>query len=211
VGRWVFERFTEPARQTIVLAQEEARALNHNYLGTEHILLGLLREWDGVAYRALDSLGVTIQEVREQVARIVGHGEELPPGQIPFTPRAKKVLELSLREARALDSNYIGTEHLLLAVVGENDGVAARILLDLEADAERIRSEVIRLLGGAARFGGGASRVPTKTSNVLRLRRMPRGHVDYATRRGLPPLLVGWLLFAVPLGVGILIGWLIWG
>jgi hypothetical protein len=142
----VFERFTERARQVVVLAQEEARALSHNYIGTEHILLGLLREDQGIAARALESLGVTVERVRVQVVRIVGAGEEATSGQIPFTPRAKKVLELALREALSLSHNYIGTEHILLGLIRENEGVAARILLDFDADSEKVRNEVIRML-----------------------------------------------------------------
>ncbi len=144
----MFERFTEKARQVVVLAQEEARALEHNYIGTEHILLGLLREEEGLAARVLESLGITVEEVRAQVARIVGQGDEVTSGQIPFTPRAKKVLELSLREALSLGHNYIGTEHILLGLVRENEGVAAAILLDLGAGAEKIRNEIIRMLPG---------------------------------------------------------------
>jgi Clp amino terminal domain, pathogenicity island component len=144
----VFERFTERARQVVVLAQEEARELHHDYIGTEHILLGLLREDEGVAADVLRSLDVTLERTRAQVLRIVGQGQAGNPGQIPFTPRAKKVLELALREALSLDHNYIGTEHLLLAVVRENEGVAARILLDLDADPVKVRNEVIRVLSG---------------------------------------------------------------
>jgi ATP-dependent Clp protease ATP-binding subunit ClpA len=147
----VFERFTERARQVVVLAQEEARALRHNYIGTEHLLLGLLREEEGLAARVLESLDLTIEEVRAQIARIVGQGDEILTGQIPFTPRAKLVLELSLREALSLGHNYIGTEHILLGLIRENQGVAARILLDFDADAEKIRNEVIRMLSGPAR------------------------------------------------------------
>ncbi len=192
----MFERFTERARETVVLAQEEARALRHNYIGTEHVLLGLLREEEGLAARALDQLHVTLEEVRGQVAGIVGQGDEVTAGQIPFTPRAKKVLELSLRESRALGHHYIGTEHILLGLARENEGVAARILLDLGADAEKIRNEVVRMLGGpaAARFR------PSRTF-------LPRS-------RSLPPvalLVAGWLLFALALGTGILVGWAIWG
>ena len=128
----MFERFTERARQVVVLAQDEARALKHNYIGTEHILLGLLREEEGLAARVLESLDITVEEVRAQVARIVGQGDEVTTGQIPFTPRAKKVLELALREALSLGHNYIGTEHILLGLVRENEGVAARILLDFD-------------------------------------------------------------------------------
>jgi ATP-dependent Clp protease ATP-binding subunit ClpC len=150
----MFERFTERARQVVVLAQDEARALKHNYIGTEHILLGLLREEEGLAARVLDSLDITVEDVRANVARIVGQGEEVTTGQIPFTPRAKKVLELALREALSLGHNYIGTEHILLGLVRENEGVAARILLDFDADAEKIRNEIIRMLSGPGRRQG---------------------------------------------------------
>ncbi len=143
----MFERFTERARQIVVLAQEEARAFKHNYIGTEHILLGLLREEEGLARRVLESLDITIAEVRAQVGCIVGQGGEVTSGQIPFTPRAKKVLELSLREALSLGHNWIGTEHILLGLVRENEGVAARILLDFDADAEKIRHAVVQALG----------------------------------------------------------------
>src|SRR5687768_16282010 len=156
----MFERFTERARQVVVLAQEEARTLKHNYIGTEHILLGLLREEEGLAARVLESLDITVERVRAQVVRIVGSGEEVTSGQIPFTPRAKKVLELALREALSLGHNYIGTEHILLGLVRENEGVAARILLDFDADSEKIRNEVIRMLsgpGGRRQSGSGAS------------------------------------------------------
>jgi ATP-dependent Clp protease ATP-binding subunit ClpC len=154
----MFERFTERARQVVVLAQEEARTLKHNYIGTEHILLGLLREEEGLAARVLESLDITVERVRAQVVRIVGSGEEVTSGQIPFTPRAKKVLELALREALSLGHNYIGTEHILLGLVRENEGVAARILLDFDADSEKIRNEVIRMLSGPGgrRQGAGA-------------------------------------------------------
>ncbi len=156
----MFERFTERARQVVVLAQEEARTLKHNYIGTEHILLGLLREEEGLAARVLESLEITVERVRAQVVRIVGSGEEVTSGQIPFTPRAKKVLELALREALSLGHNYIGTEHILLGLVRENEGVAARILLDFDADSEKIRNEVIRMLsgpGGRQRSSGSAA------------------------------------------------------
>jgi ATP-dependent Clp protease ATP-binding subunit ClpA len=133
----------------VVLAQEEARVLTHSYIGTEHILLGLLREEEGLAARVLESLDITVERARGQVVRIVGRGEEVTAGQIPFTPRAKKVLELALREALSLGHNYIGTEHILLGLVRENEGVAARILLDFDADAEKVRNEVIRLLSDA--------------------------------------------------------------
>jgi ATP-dependent Clp protease ATP-binding subunit ClpC len=177
----MFERFTERARQVVVLAQEEARTLKHNYIGTEHILLGLLREEEGLAARVLESLDITVERVRAQVVRIVGSGEEVTSGQIPFTPRAKKVLELALREALSLGHNYIGTEHILLGLVRENEGVAARILLDFDADSEKIRNEVIRMLsgpggrrqgsgqgaGGAAAGSGGATGEGKKSSKLL--------------------------------------------
>jgi ATP-dependent Clp protease ATP-binding subunit ClpC len=164
----LFERFTERARQVVVLAQEEARTLKHNYIGTEHILLGLLREEEGLAARVLESLDITVERVRAQVVRIVGSGEEVTSGQIPFTPRAKKVLELALREALSLGHNYIGTEHILLGLVRENEGVAARILLDFDADSEKIRNEVIRMLSGpggrrqGAAAGGGEGKKSSK-------------------------------------------------
>jgi ATP-dependent Clp protease ATP-binding subunit ClpA len=156
----VFERFSERSRQVVVLAQEEARAFKHGYIGTEHILLGLLRVEDGMAARVLTTLGIRIDEARAQVAQIVGHGEEATRGQVPFTPRAKKVLELSLREALAVGHNYIGTEHILLGLVRENDGVAARIMLDLGADSQRVRDEVLAALGamGAAVPSAGRAR-----------------------------------------------------
>ena len=174
----MFERFTERARQVVVLAQEEARTLKHNYIGTEHILLGLLREEEGLAARVLESLDITVERVRAQVVRIVGSGEEVTSGQIPFTPRAKKVLELALREALSLGHNYIGTEHILLGLVRENEGVAARILLDFDADSEKIRNEVIRMLSGpggrrqgsAGAAGAGAGAAPgegKKSSKLL--------------------------------------------
>jgi ATP-dependent Clp protease ATP-binding subunit ClpC len=168
----LFERFTERARQVVVLAQDEARALKHNYIGTEHILLGLLREEEGLAARVLESLDITVEEVRAQVARIVGQGDEVTSGQIPFTPRAKKVLELALREALSLGHNYIGTEHILLGLVRENEGVAARILLDFDADAEKIRNEIIRMLSGPGRRqggggGAGAGGEKSKSSKLL--------------------------------------------
>jgi hypothetical protein len=153
----MFEKFTERARQVVVLAQEEARALKHNYIGTEHILLGLLGEQEGVAARVLESLDLTVERVRAQVIRIVSAGEEVTSGQIPFTPRAKKVLELALREALSLGHNDIGTEHILLGLTRENEGVAARILLDFDADSEKIRDEVIRTLSGpGSRLRGGS-------------------------------------------------------
>ncbi|MGZ6978137.1 MAG: Clp protease N-terminal domain-containing protein, partial [Acidimicrobiia bacterium] len=130
----MFERFTDRARRVVVLAQEEARLLNHNYIGTEHILLGLIHEGEGVAAKALVSLGISLEAVRAQVEEIIGHGGSAPSGHIPFTPRAKKVLELSLREALQLGHNYIGTEHILLGLIREGEGVAAQVLVKLGAD-----------------------------------------------------------------------------
>jgi ATP-dependent Clp protease ATP-binding subunit ClpC len=154
----MFERFSERARQVVVFAQEEARALKHNYIGTEHILLGLLCERDGVGARVLESVGVSLEPARAQVVGIVGVGEEATAGQIPFTPRAKKVLELALREALGLGHNYIGTEHILLALARSYEGVAARVLLDFEASPEKIRNAVIALLSGSeSRQRGGAT------------------------------------------------------
>ena len=146
----MFERFTERATRVVVLAQEEARTLKHHHVAPEHILLGLLREEQGLAARVLESLDVTVERVRAQVVRIVGSGAESTPGQLPFTPRAREVLELALREALWLGHNYVGTEHILLSLVREIDGVAARILLDSDADAVTVRTEVVRMLGGPA-------------------------------------------------------------
>ncbi|MCE2647257.1 MAG: ATP-dependent Clp protease ATP-binding subunit [Streptomycetaceae bacterium] len=144
----MFERFTDRARRVVVLAQEEARMLNHNYIGTEHILLGLIHEGEGVASKALESLGISLEGVRAQVEEIIGQGQQAPSGHIPFTPRAKKVLELSLREALQLGHNYIGTEHILLGLIREGEGVAAQVLVKLSADLNRVRQQVIQLLSG---------------------------------------------------------------
>src|SRR6186713_3394531 len=144
----MFERFTDRARRVVVLAQEEARMLNHNYIGTEHILLGLIHEGEGVAAKALESMNISLDAVREQVQEIIGQGQAAPTGHIPFTPRAKKVLELSLREALQLGHNYIGTEHILLGLIREGEGVAAQVLHKLGADLNRVRQQVIQLLSG---------------------------------------------------------------
>jgi ATP-dependent Clp protease ATP-binding subunit ClpC len=235
----VFERFTERARQAVVLAQYEARGLKHNYIGTEHILLGLLREDEGIAARVLEHFDVTAEEVRAQVARIVGQGDEVTTGQIPFTPRAKKVLELALREALSMGHNYIGTEHILLGIVRENEGVASRILLDFEADAEKVRNEIIRALSGGKQsmaqareepsepteafppvpglsFSSGLSdRLPSQAPRRAQLglvRRMPRrvgGYDPLDYRRYF--FLLGFALFGVASGIGLFVGWLIWG
>ncbi len=144
----MFERFTDRARRVVVLAQEEARLLNHNYIGTEHILLGLIHEGEGVAAKSLESLGISLEAVRQQVEELIGQGGSSPSGHIPFTPRAKKVLELSLREALQLGHNYIGTEHILLGLIREGEGVAAQVLVKLGADLSRVRQQVIQLLSG---------------------------------------------------------------
>ncbi|QDO89876.1 ATP-dependent Clp protease ATP-binding subunit [Ornithinimicrobium ciconiae] len=144
----MFERFTDRARRVVVLAQEEARMLNHNYIGTEHILLGLIHEGEGVAAKALETLDISLDAVREQVQEIIGQGQQSPTGHIPFTPRAKKVLELSLREGLQLGHNYIGTEHILLGLIREGEGVAAQVLIKLGADLNRVRQQVIQLLSG---------------------------------------------------------------
>jgi ATP-dependent Clp protease ATP-binding subunit ClpC len=237
----MFERFTERARQVVVLAQEESRLLKHNYIGTEHILLGLLREEEGLAARVLHSFDITVEEVRAQVARFIGEGDEVTTGQIPFTPRAKKVLELALREALSLGHNYIGTEHVLLGIVRENSGVAARILLDFDADAETIRNEIIPMLSGPGgqQPGAGPGSDPsswgpeeaerararaearifahdpsaaTELRSRYRAQFRRRAGLGYARgRMQAVPFLPGWLLFGVSLGLGVLIGWAIWG
>jgi ATP-dependent Clp protease ATP-binding subunit ClpC len=150
----MFERFTDQARQVVVLAQDESRALKHGYIGAEHLLLGLLREEEGLAARVLASFEIAAEDVRAQVARIVGEGDEPAVGQIPFTPSAKTVLELSLREALSLGHQYVGTEHILLGVVRVEDDVAGGILLGLGADPEKIRDEIIRMLSGPGRRQG---------------------------------------------------------
>jgi ATP-dependent Clp protease ATP-binding subunit ClpC len=142
--------FTDRARRVVVLAQDEARLRNHDYLGTEHLLLGLIREREGVAAKALESLGISLEAVHAQVQGIVGQGQSAPTSHIPFTPRAKKVLELSFREALQLHHDYLGTEHLLLGLIREGEGVAAQVLMQLGADLSRVRQRVIELRSGAA-------------------------------------------------------------
>jgi ATP-dependent Clp protease ATP-binding subunit ClpC len=181
-----------------VLAQDEARRFEHNYVGTEHILLGLLREQQGIPARVLDSFGITLDKVRDQVAQIIGRGESVTPGQIPFTPRAKKVLELSMREAESMGHAYIGTEHVLLGLLREGEGVAVRILAEFATPAA-VRAEVVRA------FSGGSARVAAESSKRKRLTLHRRRRIFVL------PLVLGWLLFATALGVGILIGWAIWG
>jgi ATP-dependent Clp protease ATP-binding subunit ClpC len=167
----MFERFTDRARRVVVLAQEEARMLNHNYIGTEHILLGLIHEGEGVAAKALEALGISLEGVRAQVEEIIGQGQQAPSGHIPFTPRAKKVLELSLREALQLGHNYIGTEHILLGLIREGEGVAAQVLVKLGADLNRVRQQVIQLLSGyqgkEPAASGGPAEGTQSTSLVL--------------------------------------------
>jgi ATP-dependent Clp protease ATP-binding subunit ClpC len=196
----VFERFTERAREVIVSAQEEARRLGHNYIGTEHVLLGLLRYEDGIPARVLGSFGVTLDGARDQVAKIIGQGEAVTPGQIPFTPRAKKVLELSSGEARRMGHDYIGTEHVLLGLLREGEGVAVRILGEF-ASPQEIHAEVERTLSGESGTAGARARRPAAPKRLLR---RPRPAAFVA------PLVLGWLLFALALGVGVLIGWAIW-
>jgi ATP-dependent Clp protease ATP-binding subunit ClpC len=160
----VFERFTDRARRVVVLAQEEARMLDHNYIGTEHILLGLIHEGEGVAFKALESLGISLADVRGDIDEIIGRGQAAPTGHIPFTPRAKKVLELSLREALQLGHNYIGTEHILLGLVREGEGVAAQVLQKRGADLNRVRQAVIQLLSG---YVGGSPSVETAVEPTM--------------------------------------------
>jgi hypothetical protein len=262
----VFERFTERARQVVVLAQDEARLLRHNYIGTEHILLGLIREEEGIAARVLETFDLAVEDVRALVARIVGQGDEVTTGMIPFTPRAKRVLELSLREALEMGHNYIGTEHVLLGLLRERDGVANRILLDF-VHPEEVRTEVVNVLSGA---GAGAARergpyvpksppvaaevaaeierVRKEKEQAIEAREVQRGAELRARERRLVraahelerawsgeeplyspraiseherpiehrfstqwPFALGAVVFAVALGVGILVGWAIWG
>src|SRR6186713_3017946 len=191
----MFERFTDRARRVVVLAQEEARMLSHNYIGTEHILLGLIHEGDGIAAKALESLGVSLEAVRAQVEEIIGQGQQAPSGHIPFTPRAKKVLELSLREALQLGHNYIGTEHILLGLIREGEGVAAQVLVKLGADLSRVRQQVIQLLSGyagtkegaGAQAGGGASE--SQPSGSLVLDQFGRNLTQLAREKKLDPVI----------------------
>jgi len=142
----MFERFTDRARRVVVCAQEEARGLDQNYIGPEHILLGLVREGDGVAVKALESLGISPDVIRQRVEEIIGRGQHTPSGHIPFTPRAKKVMELSLRESQRLGHHYIGTEHILLGLISEGDGVAAQVLTSLGAEHDRVQEQATRLI-----------------------------------------------------------------
>ncbi|MGW1678418.1 ATP-dependent Clp protease ATP-binding subunit [Saccharopolyspora sp. NPDC002376] len=187
----MFERFTDRARRVVVLAQEEARMLNHNYIGTEHILLGLIHEGEGVAAKALESLGIALEGVRQQVEEIIGQGQQAPSGHIPFTPRAKKVLELSLREALQLGHNYIGTEHILLGLIREGEGVAAQVLVKLGADLNRVRQQVLQLLSGyqgkePAEAGGRGEGTP---SSSLVLDQFGRNLTQSARENKLDPVI----------------------
>jgi len=192
----LFERFTDRARRVVVLAQEEARLLNHNYIGTEHILLGLIHEGEGVAAKALESLGISLEAVRSQVEEIIGQGGSSPSGHIPFTPRAKKVLELSLREALQLGHNYIGTEHILLGLIREGEGVAAQVLVKLGADLSRVRQQVIQLLSGysgpsqekAGATAGGSSGEQTPSGSLV-LDQFGRNLTQLAREKKLDPVI----------------------
>jgi len=191
----LFERFTDRARRVVVLAQEEARLLNHNYIGTEHILLGLIHEGEGVAAKALESLGISLDAVRQQVEEIIGQGGSSPSGHIPFTPRAKKVLELSLREALQLGHSYIGTEHILLGLIREGEGVAAQVLVKLGADLSRVRQQVIQLLSGyssresQAGQPAGGSTESTSSSGSLVLDQFGRNLTQLAREKKLDPVI----------------------
>ncbi len=192
----MFERFTERARQVVVLAQDEARALRHNYIGTEHLLLGLLREEEGIGAQVLRGFGIEIDAVRALIRSRIGEGDNDPAGQIPFTAHAKQTLELSLREALSLGHNSIGTEHLLLGFVRRDEGVGVDILEQLGASPAAIRDEVMRRFSGPGLYSTNPRRLPGKK------------------HRRVPPvalLVTGWLLFGAALGVGVLIGWAIWG
>jgi ATP-dependent Clp protease ATP-binding subunit ClpC len=213
----VFERFTERARQVVVFAQDEARRLGHGYIGTEHLLLGILREEEGLGARVLGSLGVAVEETRERVATIVGRGDETPAGQIPFTPNAKRALELSLQEALSLGDGFIGTEHLLLGLCRESQGVAAQILIEAGAHPVRILNTVVRMgrgstwadiheVQGSAEASGWTGYAPM--SEVELVDEVPVSGGEPLLLRG---ILIGWALGAGTLGAGLLVGWLIWG
>ena len=183
----MFERFTDRARRVVVLAQEEARMLNHNYIGTEHILLGLIHEGEGVAAKALESLGISLEGVRSQVEEIIGQGQSAPSGHIPFTPRAKKVLELSLREALQLGHNYIGTEHILLGLIREGEGVAAKVLVKLGVDLERLRNQVLKSLTGSS--AAGELTAGEGAAGTLMLDQFGRNLTDLAAQNKLDPVI----------------------
>jgi ATP-dependent Clp protease ATP-binding subunit ClpC len=216
----VFERFTERARHVVVLSQDEARALQHDYIGTEHLILGLVRAEEGLASRVLVDLGVTLDEARTEVVRVVGQGDEIRTGQIPFTPRAKRVLELSIDEGLSLGHNYVGTEHLLLGLVRENEGVASHILRErFDLDADEIRNEVIRTLSGPGRRKSATDSEPAKPYGEVGRTvagSMVQTHTVRHVARRLPrrSLRREWRAIATGAGllsVGIIIGRLIWG
>jgi ATP-dependent Clp protease ATP-binding subunit ClpC len=184
----MFERFTEKARRVVVYAQEEARMLNQNYIGTEHLLLGLIREQDGIAAKALESLNISLEDVHQQVEDLIGRGTYVPSGHIPFTPRAKKVLELSLREALQLGHNYIGTEHILLGLIREGEGVAAQVLLNLGADLEKVRSAVIQLLSGYYGKQGEQAEEGQRGANAALLDEFGRNLTRYSREGKLDPV-----------------------
>ena len=190
----MFDRFTDRARRVIVLAQDEARMLNHNYIGTEHLLLGLIHEGEGVAAKALESLGISLEAVREQVEEIIGQGQQAPTGHIPFTPRAKKVLELSMREALQLNHPYIGTEHILLGLIREGEGVAAQVLIKLGADLNRVRNQVLQLLSGfqgneKASMSGAPEQGPAQPGNQTILDQFGRNLTQAARENKLDPVI----------------------
>src|SRR6202451_3406850 len=189
----MFERFTNQSRRVVVLAPGEARKLDHNYIGTEHILLGLLHEGKGAAAQALTAVGVTLEAGRSQVELIIGRGQDEPSGHIPFTPRAKKSLELSLREALQLGHNYIGTEHILLGLIREGEGVAAQVLVKLGADLSRVRQQVIQLLsgyaGGKEGQGQGGGSGESQPSGSLVLDQFGRNLTQLAREKRLDPVL----------------------
>jgi ATP-dependent Clp protease ATP-binding subunit ClpC len=193
----VFERFSEQAREVVVLAMEEAQRLGHASVDTEHLLVGLLRQETGAAATALERAGVTAEAVRSEIERTIGRGKTTSPDPTPFSRDAKRALELALREALSLGANVVSTEHVLLGVVGVEDGVAARILRDFDVDREKVRSEVVRVLEGGARQALPDIEV-----------------VEARPSRPLAPealLAFGWVLFAIACGIGLLAGWLIWG
>jgi ATP-dependent Clp protease ATP-binding subunit ClpC len=205
----VFERFTERARQAVVLAQDEARGLGHNYIGTEHLLLGLLREEEGIAARVLEARKVDLDVVRAEVSRIVGIGEALETGQVSFTPRAKRVLELSLKEALALGHDWIGTEHVLLGLAREKEGVAALILADLGAPPRVLAEDVLTMLGGGPASTGYAEAFAAEVSPSAAPDR-PFFTLRPVRRTVREVLIVGWVLVGLAFGLGLLVGWLIW-
>ena len=207
----MFERFTEPARQVVVLAQEEAIRLRHDFIGTEHLLLGLLREAEGIAARVLEAFDVTVEEVRAQVVRIVGEGDKVAAGQIPFTPRAKRALELSLREALRMGHDYIGTEHVLLGLDAVGDSVAARILRDFDLDPETVRRAVGQQLAGRPSPVPGATARSAGSEKEVEIEGESSILLDIPGARTSAPLVIAIVLAAVGFPLGLLVGFLIWG